>query len=41
MELAEKFSNDRGAYTDGKTEFVLNVLERIKNRKLVKFWYES
>lgn len=26
IKLAEKFKNDRVAYTDGKTEFVLNVL---------------
>jgi GrpB-like predicted nucleotidyltransferase (UPF0157 family) len=35
MELAEKFGNNREAYTDGKTQFVKNVLEMPSKRSIL------
>ena len=32
MDLASKYANDRAAYTNGKSEFIADVMQRLKRR---------
>lgn len=38
MELSQKFKNDRSAYTDGKTEFITEVMKVYKDALYLNVW---